>query len=347
MQAVVYHGANDLRLETVPVPSIQRDEILVRVAACGVCPTDIKKIHYGTLPGPRIFGHETGGTVARVGAGVRGFRVGERVGLHHHIPCLDCHFCRHRAYAQCETYRRTGVTAGFEPAGGGYAQYVRVMNFCLPGVVRIPRRNSFLEGAMLEPVNTVLKGVEMLSLLKGDRVLVAGAGPIGLLFIQLLALRGMKVVATDLLPTRRRRAVVAGAAKAVDGARSDLVDELRRWSGGMGLDAAVVCVPVDAVVGQAQAALRGGGTTLLFAHTVRGKTSPVDLGVICVDEKTLAGSYSADFTLQRRVAQLVFSRKLDVRPLVTHRFPLEKTADAVALAAAPTRDSLKVVVDCE
>ena len=236
--------------------------------------------------------------------------------------------------------------AGFEPAGGGYAQYVRVMNFCLPGVVKIPQRNSFLEGAMLEPVNTVLKGVEMLPLLKGDRVLVAGAGPIGLLFIQLLALRGMKVVATDLLPTRRRRAVTAGAFRVIDGARKNLVDEIRRWSGGTGLDAAVVCVPSDAVVGQAQAALRGGGTTLLFAHTVRGKTSPVDLGVVCVDEKTLAGSYSADFTLQRRVASLVFSRKLDVRPLVTHRFPLENTPGAVALAAAPTPESLKVVVDC-
>ena len=345
MTAVVYRGINDLRVETVPVPTIGRGEILVQVAACGVCPTDIKKIQQGTLAPPRIYGHETAGTIVQVGAAVRGFRVGERVGLHHHVPCMKCHFCRHRAFAQCETYRRTGITAGFEPAGGGYAEYVRVMDFCLPGVVRIPRRNTFLEGAMLEPVNTVLKGIEMLPLLRKDTVLVTGAGPIGLLFIQLLTLRGIQVIATDLLPTRQERARQAGARHVLDGARPDLVDELRRLSGGRGLDAAVICVPVDAVVPQAQAALRGGGTVLLFAHTVRGKSAPIDLGVVCVDEKTLAGSYSADFTLQRQAARLVFSRKLDVRPLITHTFPLGQTADAVALAARPTPDSLKIIVE--
>src|SRR5271168_1591381 len=199
MQAVVYRGANDLRLETLPVPRIGPNELLVKVAACGVCPTDIKKIHYGTVPPPRIFGHETAGTIVRVGARVQGFAVGERVALHHHVPCLDCHFCRHGAFAQCAQYKRTGITAGFEPSGGGYAEYVRVMPFVLPGVVKIPARNSFEEGAMLEPVNTVLKAVRRLSLLPGDIVLVAGQGPIGLMFTRLLQLAGARVVATDLM----------------------------------------------------------------------------------------------------------------------------------------------------
>src|SRR5690349_1322205 len=211
MRAVVYRGANDLRVETLPVPRIGPQEILVKVAVCGVCPTDIKKIHYGTVPPPRIFGHETAGTIVRLGARVRGFRLGERVALHHHVPCLECHACRHRAFAQCAQYKRTGITAGFEPAGGGYAEYVRVMPFVLPGVVKIPQRNSFLEGAMLEPVNTVLKAVNRLALLKGDKVLVAGQGPIGLMFTRLLALRGMKVVATDLLDTRLKLAQGFGA----------------------------------------------------------------------------------------------------------------------------------------
>ena len=211
MRAVVYRGANDLRLETVPVPRIGPEDLLVRVAACGVCPTDIKKIQYGTVPPPRIFGHETAGTIVRTGARVRQFKVGERVALHHHVPCLGCHACRHHAFAQCAQYKRTGITAGFEPAGGGYAEYVRVMPFVLPGVVRIPARNSFLEGAMLEPVNTVLKAVKRLALLRGDTVLVAGQGPIGLMFTRLLALEGMRVVATDLLKTRLNMAREFGA----------------------------------------------------------------------------------------------------------------------------------------
>src|SRR5712671_1519638 len=211
MRAIVYRGPNDLRLENVPVPRISSSELLVKVAVCGVCPTDIKKIQYGTVPPPRIFGHETAGEIVKVGSRLRGFKVGERVALHHHVPCLKCHACRHRAFAQCAQYKRTGITAGFEPAGGGYAEYVRVMPFVFPGVVKIPKRNSFLEGAMLEPVNTVLKAVKRLKLLKGDTVLVAGQGPIGLMFTRLFNLRGIEVLATDLLDSRLRLAKKFGA----------------------------------------------------------------------------------------------------------------------------------------
>ena len=362
MQAVVYRGANDLRLETVPVPRIGPGDLLVRVAACGVCPTDIKKIQYGTVSPPRIFGHETAGTIVRTGARVRGFEVGERVALHHHVPCLECHACRHQAFAQCARYKRTGITAGFEPAGGGYAEYVRVMPFVLPGVVRIPARSSFLEGAMLEPVNTVLKAVKRLALLRGDTVLVAGQGPIGLMFTRLLVLRGMRVVATDLLPTRLELAREFGAAavcrpeskvqnpkpkvqpRASGITGHTLTTVVHQLTRGRGLDAAVIAVPSDAVVREAQALVRGAGQVLLFSHTRRGDQTSLDLATVCVDEKDLIGSYSADFRLQAEVARLVFSRKLDARRLITHQFPLSQTAAAIELASHPTADSLKVVV---
>ncbi len=344
MRAVVYRGVNDLRVETLPVPRIGPRELLVRVAVCGVCPTDIKKIQHGTVPPPRVFGHETAGTVVKAGALVRAFRSGDRVALHHHVPCMDCHACRHRAFAQCAQYKRTGVTAGFEPAGGGYAEFVRVLPFCLPGVVKIPAANSFEEGAMLEPVNTVLKAVNRLSLQRGDRVWVAGQGPIGLMFTRLLALRGIRVVGTDLLAERLRLAARFGAARILRGDDPQLAAELARSARGRGLDAAVLAVPVDALVGEALQAVRGGGAVLLFAHTRRGSSLPVDPAAVCVDEKDLLGSYSADFTLQREVARLVFGRKLDVRRLVTHRFTLEQVPDAIRLAANPTADALKVVV---
>lgn len=356
MQAVVYRGANDLRLETLPVPSIGPNELLVKVAVCGVCPTDIKKIHYGTVPPPRIFGHETAGTIVRVGGRVRKFRVGERVALHHHVPCLKCHACRHRAFAQCAQYKRTGITAGFEPAGGGYAEYVRVMRFVLPGVVKIPRENSFLEGAMLEPVNTVLKAVRRLAVLRSDIVLVAGQGPIGLMFTRLLALRGVRVLATDLLEARLRLAREFGAkwllriknsqsTRAPATANRSLQSLVERITAGRGLDAAVIAVPSDTVLREAQSLVRGAGQVLLFSHTKRGDTAPLDLASICVDEKDLVGSYSADFRLQKEVARLVFTRQIDTSSLVTHQFPLSETAAAVELAAHPSGTSLKVVVN--
>ena len=355
MQAVVYHGPDDLRLETIPVPQIQSGELLVKVAACGVCPTDIKKIHYGTVPPPRVFGHETAGVIVKVGARTRGFRVGDRVALHHHVPCLKCHFCRHKAFAQCAGYKRTGITAGFEPAGGGYAEYVRVMYFVLPGVVKIPARNTFAEGAMLEPVNTVLKAVKRLSLLRGDSVLVAGQGPIGLMFTKILSLRGVKVVATDLMEPRLKLALKWGATHAFNARNASLMDEIR--SACPILDAAVIAVPSDAAVLQAMELVRGSAQILLFAHTTPGREtlgratlprslppSHLDFSRICLEEKDLIGSYSSDFTLQDEVARLVFTRHLDIRPLITHTFPLSQTPEAVALASRPTADSLKVLV---
>jgi L-iditol 2-dehydrogenase len=358
MRAVVYRGANDLRLETVPVPAIGPNELLVKVAVCGVCPTDIKKIHHGLVPPPRIFGHETAGTIVKIGGGKTSLsvrthvaktvlKVGDRVALHHHIPCMRCHFCRHRAFAQCVTYKRTGITAGFEPAGGGYAEYVRVMPFVLPGVVKIPPKNTFEEAAMLEPLNTVLKAVQRLNILRGDRVLVAGQGPIGLMFTKLLKLRGIHVLATDLLESRLKLARKFGAKWTVNLSKKNASQtNVAKQAGSF--DAAIIAVPSDEAVRQALELIRGGGQVLLFANTKRatkpGDFYPLDLASICLDEKDLIGSYSADFTIQDEVARLIFSRQFDMRKLITHRFPLEKTAGAVALASHPDENSLKVVV---
>jgi L-iditol 2-dehydrogenase len=362
MQAAVYRGPNNLQIETVPVPRIGRNELLVKVAACGVCPTDIKKIQYGTVPPPRIFGHETAGTIVQIGGKTSDLsiaskrsedgspltshlKIGDRVALHHHIPCLECHYCRHRAFAQCEQYKRTGITAGFEPAGGGFAEYVRVMPFVLPGVVKIPAKNSFEEGAMLEPVNTVLKAVKRLNLLPGDNVMVAGQGPIGLMFTKLFQLRGINVLATDLMETRLKLARQFGAKwTSMPETNGQKSTARPRSAHPTRLDAAILAVPSDAALKQAFLAVRGAGQILLFAHTKRGALSEVDLASVCVDEKDLLGSYSADFTLQKEVARLVFSRQLDVRKLISHRFVLRKTADAIQLASQPTADSLKVVV---
>jgi L-iditol 2-dehydrogenase len=344
MQAAVYRGANDLRLETVPVPPISSDEMLVKVGACGVCPTDIKKIQYATVLPPRIFGHETAGTIVRLGARVRKFRVGQPVALHHHVPCMRCHACRHRAFAQCAGYKRTGITAGFEPAGGGYAEYVRVLPFVFPGIVRIPAKNALLEGAMLEPVNTVLKAVRRLPLLRGDNVVVLGQGPIGLLFTALLNLLGANVLATDFLEPRLKLARAMGAKWVLRADDPKLVQLAKDLGGKLGFDAAIVCAPSDDAVLQAQQIINGAGKVLLFAHTRRGALTPLDLAVICVDEKDLIGSYSSDFTLQAEVARLVFSRRLDVRKVISHQFPLTEAAAAIHLAAHPTPDSLKIVV---
>src|ERR1700723_1246814 len=187
MQAAVYRGVNDVRLETIPVPKIGSAEMLVRVHSCGVCGTDLKKIATGSHPAPRIFGHETSGMVAAVGADVRQFQPGDRVVVFHHIPCRDCYYCQHNTFAQCSTYKKVGCTAGFEPSGGGFAEYVRVMDWIvrMGGMVRIPDGVPFEQAAFVEPVNTCLKAVVNLNLAADETVLVIGQGPIGIILAAL------------------------------------------------------------------------------------------------------------------------------------------------------------------
>ena len=204
MRAVVYRGINDMRVETVTVPTIGAGELLVKVATCGVCGTDLKKIHMGSHSAPRIFGHEMAGTVVQVGEGVTQYAVGDRVMTFHHVPCGKCYYCRKQTPAQCPLYKKTGVTAGFEPSGGGFAEYIRVFDFVVAnrGVVKIPDGVPFEQAAFIEPVNTVLKGVKLLNLAADDTVLVIGQGPIGLMHAALAKRTGARVLTSDLFPER-------------------------------------------------------------------------------------------------------------------------------------------------
>src|SRR5438309_1134434 len=163
MQAAVYRGVNDVRLETVPVPKIVPGEVLVRVHTCGICGTDLKKIATGSHSAPRIFGHETSGVVAAIGEGVQNFQPGDRVVAFHHIPCRECYYCRHKTFAQCETYKKVGCTAGFEPAGAGFAEYVRVMDWIVEGgTIPIPDDASFEQACFVEPVNPCMNRIDAL-----------------------------------------------------------------------------------------------------------------------------------------------------------------------------------------
>src|SRR5690348_5525905 len=180
MWAGVYRGQGRVVPEEVPIPELSPGEVLVRVGACGICGTDIKKIKQGFLPPPQNFGHEIAGTVAAVGPRVRQWRPGDRVLSFHHIPCGKCFYCRQKLFSQCPTYKKVGVTSGFHPSGGGFAQYVRVMDWIAQrGMMAIPEDVSFEEAAFVEPVNTCLKAIHKARVRKQETVLVIGQGPIG------------------------------------------------------------------------------------------------------------------------------------------------------------------------
>jgi L-iditol 2-dehydrogenase len=344
MLAAVYRGVNDVRMETVPVPQIGAGELLVRVHTCGVCGTDLKKIATGSHPAPRIFGHETAGVVAAIGAGVRKFGVGNRVVVFHHIPCCQCYYCLHKTFAQCPTYKKVGCTAGFEPSGGGFAEYVRVMDWIVEqGTVKIPQGVSFEQACFVEPVNTCIKGIEALRLQRGETVLVIGQGPIGIILSVLARKAGAMVVTSDLYPQRLRIAKSLEFEYTVDASKVDAVRYVRERTDGRGADAVILAVGSNSLIRPAMDAARPGGRVLLFAQTQRGEVV-IDPAAVCVDEKTLVGSYSASVDLQKESVDFVMNREMDLERLISHRFRLEQSAQALELAAHPQPGSMKVVI---
>jgi L-iditol 2-dehydrogenase len=344
MQAAVYRGVNDVRMETVPVPQIGPGELLLRVHSCGVCGTDLKKIATGSHSAPRIFGHETSGVVAAVGAGVGRFQPGDRVVVFHHIPCRECYYCRHKTFAQCLTYKKVGCTAGFEPSGGGFAEYVRVMDWIVQeGTVRIPEGISFEQACFVEPVNTCMKGIEALRLVPGETVLAIGQGPIGIILSVLARRAGATVITSDLYPERLRIGVSLGFGNTIDASQANVVGRVRELTEGRGADAVILAVGGNSLIRPAMDAARPGGRVLLFAQTQHGE-AVVDPAAICVDEKTLVGSYSASVELQEESVRFVMGREMDLEQLVSHRFPLAESAQALALAAHPQPSSLKIMI---
>jgi L-iditol 2-dehydrogenase len=346
MCAGVYRGAGRIVLEKIPVPVIGEDEILVKVEACGICGTDVRKIQKGFVKPPQVFGHEIAGTIAATGAAVRRWKCGDRVLCFHHVPCNGCFFCERRLFSQCARYKKVGVTAGFDPNGGGFAEYVRVMNWIVEnGLIEIPQEIAFEEAVFVEPANTCWKAIHRGRIERGETVLVLGQGPIGLLLMMLARHVGARVLTTDPLPSRRQKSLNLGAEASLEVPDTSLLAKVLARTEGRGADAVLVAAPQPFLLQEALSLTRPGGRVLLFAYNdplLRVEFAGAAVGV---EEKEILGSYSADYDLREESARFVFERVLPVRDLVTHRFPLEKIEQAMALAASPSPDSLKVVLE--
>ncbi len=348
MRAGVYKGQGRVVVEHVPIPEIRDGEVLFRVAACGICGTDIKKIHHNFIAPPQILGHELAGTVVETGRGVSKFKPGDRVVSFHHIPCGACFYCQKKLFSQCAGYKKVGLTAGFDPNGGGFAEYVRAMPWIVErGMIALPPEVTFEEATFVEPVNTCLKAIRKARVVAGETVLVIGQGPIGMLLAILAKHEGARVYTSDPMAGRRAASLRFGAAESFDPAECDVLAEIRRRTENRGADAVLLAAPSPTLVPEALSIARPGGRVLLFAHNDPVLQLNFSAAAVGIEEKEILGSYSASVDEQEESAALVFSGKLPLRDLISHRFPLERIADALDLAAHPKQDTLKVAITHE
>ena len=345
MQAAVYSGQRTVKVEEIPTPKIGHGEVLIRVESCGICHTDLKKIEHDLLTPPRVYGHETAGVIVETGSGVKNYAPGDRVIVFHHIPCLECFYCLHKLYAQCPVYKRVGVTAGFEPAGGGFSQYVRAMDWIVRrGIEKIPDGVPFERASFVEPVNTCVKGFLMLDAAPGDVIVVLGQGPIGLIFTMLAKRAGATLIATDAMPYRRQLSVRSGAVAAYDPRDEAAREHILDLTSGRGADAVIVAASAPGIAGQAVRLSRPGSRILLFAQTSHQERIELSGADICVGERLLFGSYSASIDVQREAARMVFDGELPVDDLISDRVALNEIRAGIDLALHPGERSLKIMV---
>jgi L-iditol 2-dehydrogenase len=345
MRAGVFRDKGVVQVEEVPLPEVGEGEVLIKVAACGICGTDIKKIFQRYVEPPQILGHELAGTVVAVGRGVEKWTPGDRVMSFHHTPCARCFYCEKRLFSQCKQYKTTGLTAGFTPNGGGFAQYVKAMPWVAErGIVALPDNVSFEEATFIEPINTIVKAVQKARIVADEMVLILGCGPIGLQLLMVSKLEGARLYTCDPIPQRRQKSLSLGAIESFDPTSGKLVEEVRARTDGRGADVVLVAVAHPSVVTDALAMVRPGGRVLLFAANDPVTKIEFPAAAVGIDEKEILGSYSAAVDIQESAADLVLGKKLPVMEIVTHRFTLDRIQEALELAARPTAESLKILI---
>jgi len=339
LKAAFIAGKASVQLREVPTPNIGLGEVLVRMKACGICGTDLEKVH-GDHITPPVLGHEVAGVIEQVGAGVDSFAVGDRVAVHHHLSCRHCYFCKNGFETLCDEYPASNL----DPCG--FAESFRVPDVLVMGgsVHRLPDSMTFEEGSQAEPMACCIRGLNKVGVKSGSTVAIFGMGPVGLSHLQLLKCFGAsKVYGIDVIKKRREYAVKMGADLAFDPATEDAPKTISHLTGGIGVDLAIVATANLKALESAFETVRKGGTVLQFGAPTRGSLFTLDMGKMFLREVRFQSSYSTSETEMCMALELIASKRVKPSEIVTDRLPLSRTVDALALAERA--DAVKVIVE--
>ena len=334
----MYYSQEDVRIEEMPTPGIGEDEALVEMRACGICGSDLMD-WYLKSRAPLVLGHEPAGVIAEKGREVRGFDVGDRVFVHHHVACLTCHYCTHGDYTLCEQFHKTSI----EP--GGFAEYFRVPAPNLQiDTLKIPETLSFEEATLIEPLGCCMRAFRKCSIQKGDSVVIIGAGTTGIIHTALSRIFGVaKTIVSDLIDYRLRVAERFGAGVTVNPENEELAEVVKSETEGRGADVVVVTAPSIEAYRAGLSVCRRGGKLSVYAPTHPGEHLKISPKELFFSEIQIIPSYSTSHVETRMALELINSGRINVGELITHRFQLRDAAEAFK-TALENRESLKVMV---
>jgi L-iditol 2-dehydrogenase len=326
MKHLVCSASGIVELIETPLPVIGPGELLVRLDACGICGTDLMKVFSPGVAGSMQLGHELVATVVQVGDGVERFVVGQRVAAAHHVPDYGSHYSRRGSEPMDALFKRSNIDPG------GFAEYIRlpamhVANTVLPVPAAVPD----LRAVFMEPLACCLRALDRISVLEGDTILVVGVGAAGLLFVPVFRDRSTTVLVSDLRPERLELARTWGAKAALPAGQDEAAAACRDWADGRGADVVILTVVSQQTVYLALAAVRDGGTILLFG-VKPGSVVPIHVWDLWRREINLVSSYSSTPDLLPRSMALLSRPEYALEHTVSHVLPLQEAATGFALA---------------
>jgi L-iditol 2-dehydrogenase len=340
MKAAMLYGVKDLKIEDVPKPKVDAGEVLVKVKAATTCGTDLKIFQRGyvekVIKLPTIFGHEWAGEVADVSEGLEWPMRGMRVRAGNSVPCLHCTMCQRGKYNLCENMIWLW---------GAYAEYIKVpARMVLVNMQEIPSHVSFEEAAITEPLACVLHGVEEAEVKLGDSVAIIGAGPIGLLHLLTVKKIGAeKTIVIDLVKERLDFAEKLGADETVNAGKTDVIETVRRLTSGYGADVVIEAIGLPATWEQALKLVRKGGTVLEFGGCPPGTEIKLNAEMLHYGEVTVMGAFHTTPLHFKKALNLISSRTVDVKPLITRKMRLEEIREAFEILTT-SKSEIKIAI---
>ena len=342
MKAVSIKGKDLVSVDDVAIPKVRDGDVLVKMRACGLCGSDLEKVYGRYGMSSAKLGHEPSGEVINVGKSVKDFHIGDRVFIHHHVPCYSCYFCWHGDYTMCPMYHKSNIS----PCGLSEQILVPEWNVCRGGLIKLPDTVSFDEASLIEPLACCIRALNKCSFQRGNDIAILGAGPAGMMHIILAkAFGGGKIILVDINDFRIRF-----AKKKYDDieifnsmTEKDLIGKIRSLTGQRGVDISIVATSSTKALMQSFPVTRKAGKIMLFGVPSKGAEISIDMNKLYSNEQSLVSCYAASEIETNQALKLIIEKRINVKPLITHRFNIKNSDEAIRYAHVAS-DAMKVIV---